>query len=195
MKLPRRRFLRLAAGAAALPGISCEASAQAYPTRPITLIVPFAAGAGADTTARVIAPSMTKSLGQDVIIENVAGADGSIGTGRAARARPDGYTIEYGYLGSHVFNGAYYSLPYDVLNDFTPISPLVGNSVLFYGRKTLPPRNLTELIGWLKANPNKATVGKGTVPYHLLTPCFGKKPILNLRSYRIGVALPRCRTC
>jgi tripartite-type tricarboxylate transporter receptor subunit TctC len=175
MKSSRRKFLRLVAAAAAPPFVSRVAQAQNYPTRPITLIVPVAAGGGADTLARVIAPSMTKSLGQNVIIENVAGADGSVGTGRVARARPDGYTIGLGFLGTHVFNGAYYSLPYDVLNDFTPISPLVRLSVLFSARKTLPPNNLIELIAWLKANPNKATAGKTAVPFYFLMALFRKQ--------------------
>jgi tripartite-type tricarboxylate transporter receptor subunit TctC len=175
MKSSRRKFLHLAAGAAALPLLSQLAPAENYPTRPITLIVPIAAGGAADTLARVIAPNMTKSLGQNVIIENVPGADGSVGTGRVARARPDGYTIGWGFLGTHVFNGGYYSLPYDVLSDFTPISPLVANPQLLLARKTLPPNDLIELIAWLKANPNKATAGRPTVPNHLLTALFRKQ--------------------
>jgi tripartite-type tricarboxylate transporter receptor subunit TctC len=174
MKSSRRKFLGWVAGAAALPVVSRVARAQSYPTRPITLIVPSAAG-GTDVIARLIAPSMTKSLGQNVIIENVPGADGSVGTGRVARARPDGYTIGWGFLGTHVFNGGYYSLPYDVLSDFTPISPLVANPQLLLARKTLPPNDLIELIAWLKANPNKATAGRPTVPNHLLTALFRKQ--------------------
>jgi tripartite-type tricarboxylate transporter receptor subunit TctC len=126
---PRRRFLRLAAGAAALPAIVHNANAQAYPSRPITMIVPYAAGGITDGMARIVAERMKQSLRQPVIIENVGGADGSIGAGRAARARPDGYTIDLGNLGNHVLNGALYSLTYDVLNDFAPISPLATNPV------------------------------------------------------------------
>jgi tripartite-type tricarboxylate transporter receptor subunit TctC len=118
---------------------------------------------------------MTKSLGQNVIIENVAGADGSVGAGRVAQARPDGYTIVLGSLGAHVFNGAYYSLPYDVLNDFAPISPLVRFPVLFSARKAFPPNNLMELITWLEANPNKATAGRAAVSFHLLAALFRKE--------------------
>jgi tripartite-type tricarboxylate transporter receptor subunit TctC len=117
MKLPRRNFLRLAAGAPAVPRI---ATAQTYPSRPITEIVPAPAGGGAEGVVRLLAERMRESLGQPIIIENVSGADGSIDTGRAARARPDGYTIVLGFLGSHVLNGAFYSLQYDVLNDFAP---------------------------------------------------------------------------
>jgi tripartite-type tricarboxylate transporter receptor subunit TctC len=97
--------------------------AQTYPTRPITMIVPFPAGGGADVIARIMAEQMRKLLGQPIIIENI-GADGSIGAGRAARARPDGYTICLGFDGSHVLNGAFYSPSYNVLNDFAPIWPL-----------------------------------------------------------------------
>jgi len=118
--LPRRQFLRFAAGAAALPAVAHDASAQAYPTRPITMIVPYAAG-GPDVVGRVVAERMKGSLGRPIIIENVSGADGSVGVGRAARARPDGYTISIGTLGTHVLNGAFYSLQYDLLNAFTPI--------------------------------------------------------------------------
>ena len=120
----RRRFLHLAAGTAALSAVSRIAWAQAYPSRPITMIVSFAAGSGSDVTGRIIAERMRERLGQPIIIENIAGADGSIGAGRAARAKPDGYTIEIGSISNHVLNGAFYSLNYDLLNDFVPISPL-----------------------------------------------------------------------
>jgi tripartite-type tricarboxylate transporter receptor subunit TctC len=123
MKLPhRRQFLRLAVDVAALPAASSIANAQSYPSRPITLIVPFPAGGAADVIARTIAERMRRPLGQRIVIENVGGADGSIGIGRAARARPDGYTICLGFDLTHVLNAAFYLLPYDVLNDFAPIS-------------------------------------------------------------------------
>jgi tripartite-type tricarboxylate transporter receptor subunit TctC len=112
--LPRRRFLHLAASAAAFPTVSHDASAQSYPSRPITMIVSAAVGGGTDVIARVVAERMRGSLAQPIIIENVSGADGSIGAGRAARARPDGYTIDIGFQGNHVLNGAFFSLPYDV---------------------------------------------------------------------------------
>ena len=156
MNLPRRKFLQFA-GAAAAPAFSCIAWAQTYPTRPITMIVPIAAGGSTDVVARVLAERMRGSLGQPIIIENVSGADGSIGAGRAARARPDGYTIDLGFMGTHVLNGAFYSLPYDVLNDFAPISPLVTVPFVLFARKTMPAKDLNELIAWLKANPNKAS--------------------------------------
>ena len=118
MKLPRRDFLHLAVGAAALPAISRLAWAQAYPTRPITIVVPYPAGGPTDTLARIIADHMRTSLGQPVIIENVTGGVGSIGVGRVARAAPDGYTVSIGHWSTHVVNGATLKLPYDVLNDF-----------------------------------------------------------------------------
>jgi hypothetical protein len=139
-ELARRKFLHLAAGAAALPAISQSAEAQAYPARPIIMVVPYPAGA-TDTIARVLAEQMRSSLGQPIIIENVSGADGSIGTGRVARARPDGYTIELGTTSTHMVNGALYSLPYDVLNDFVPISPLVAFAFVFFARKTMPAKD------------------------------------------------------
>jgi tripartite-type tricarboxylate transporter receptor subunit TctC len=159
MNLPRRKFLRLAGAATALPALRGIASAQTtYPTRPITMIVASAAGASPDVIGRVLAERMRASLGQPIIIENVTGADGSIGTGRAARARPDGYTIELGYLGNHVLNGAFYSLQYDLLNDFAPISPVSRNPHVLFARKTMPAKDLNELIAWLKSNPNKASM-------------------------------------
>src|SRR5215470_5528280 len=175
MKLPRRQFLHLAAGAAALPAVSRFAWAQAYPTRPITIIVPSLSGTSGDAVARVLAERMRRSLGQPIIIENVGGAGGSIGTGRAARARPDGYTIDLGVLSTHVLNGAFYSLPYDVLNDFAPVSPLGTTASIFYARKTMPAKDLRELIDWLRANPNKASVGIAVATHHLLAAFFQKE--------------------
>ena len=110
MKLPRRTFLHLAAGAAALPAVSRTARAQAYPSRPITMIVPFAAGGPSDTIARILAENMRRFLGQPLVIENVAGAGGSIGAARVVRSIPDGYTIGIGNWGTHVANGVIYSL-------------------------------------------------------------------------------------
>src|SRR5579864_1038468 len=172
MTLLRRHFLRLAASAAASPTFAGSAAAQVYPTRPITIIVPLAAGGITDVIARVVGERMRVSLDQPIIIENVVGADGSIGAGRAARARPDGYTITIGFLGSHVVNGAYYSLPYDVINDFTPISLLVTFPLVLFARKTMPAQNLNELIGWLKSNPNRASAGVFAAGQRVLTALF-----------------------
>jgi tripartite-type tricarboxylate transporter receptor subunit TctC len=139
------------------------AQAQVYPSRPITMIVPFPAGGPIDATGRIVAEGMRASLGQPVIIENVSGASGSIGTGRVARAEPDGYTFGIGYLGTHVFNGAAFPLPYDLLTDFEPVSLLVSNPLLIVARKTMPANDLPELIAWLKANPGKASQGTSGV--------------------------------
>jgi tripartite-type tricarboxylate transporter receptor subunit TctC len=125
MNLPRRQFLHLAGGAVALPVASRVAKAQTYPTRPITMVVTFPAGAGNDAVGRILAEQMRSSLGQPVVVENVTGADGSIGTGRVARAKADGYTIVLGGQDTHVINGAVYSLQYDVRKDFAPILPLI----------------------------------------------------------------------
>jgi tripartite-type tricarboxylate transporter receptor subunit TctC len=132
---------------------------------------------------------MTKLLGQHLIIENVGGADGNIGTGRAARARADGYTINIGTISTHVMNGAFYSLPYDVLNDFAPISPLVSAPSVLYARKTMPAKDLNELIVWLKANPNKTSAAIAASTSHLLTAFFQKETEtqFTLIPYRGGV--------
>jgi tripartite-type tricarboxylate transporter receptor subunit TctC len=170
MKLPRRRFLHLAAGAAALPAVSRLASAQSYPSRPITLIVPFPPGGLTDVTGRLVAEGMRQTLGQTIIIENVSGATGSIGTGRVARATPDGYTIQVGIWNTHVANGITYALTYDIVNDFEPIALLADAPNVFLGKQALPAKDFKELIAWLKANPDKASFGSTGVggPGHLL---------------------------
>src|SRR5205085_2004608 len=122
MKLPRRKFLQLAAGAAALPAVSRIARAQAYPTRPITMVVPANAGGPTDTIGRLLAQRMQVTLGQNVVIENIGGASGTLGTNRVVRAMPDGYTIGLGGWNHYVVNGAAYQLQYDLLNDFAPVS-------------------------------------------------------------------------
>ena len=170
MNLLRRRFLHLAAGAAALPAISRTARAQAYPSRPITMIVPFPPGGLADVIGRIAAEGMRASLGQSIIIENVGGANGSIGTGRVARTAPDGYTLVLGIWNTHVGNAATYALQYDVVKDFEPIALLADAPLLLVAKKAIPANDLKELIAWLKANPDKAsmgTVGAGS-PGHLL---------------------------
>jgi len=159
MKIPRRRFLQLAAGTVALPAASRFARAQAYPTRPMTMIVPYAAGGPTDTIARIMAERMRTSLGQIVLVENITGAAGTIGVGRVARAAPDGYTISIGHWGTHVVNGAIYELPYHVFNDFEPVSLIASNPQLIVARKGVPASDLQGLIAWLKANSATATQG------------------------------------
>jgi tripartite-type tricarboxylate transporter receptor subunit TctC len=139
------------------------------------MIVPTTAGGPADILARVLADRMRKSLGQPVIVENVSGANGNIGTGRVARARPDGYTIDLGFLGPNVLNGAFYSLQYDVLNDFEPIAPLATLHNILVARQNFPAKDVNELIGWLKANPGKASMGVMTVGNRLVAVFFQKE--------------------
>ena len=159
MKLSRRQFMHLAAGAAALPAFPMIARAQAYPARPITLVAPFPAGGPVDTICRILGEHMHASLGQPILVENVAGAAGSLGVGRVARAAPDGHTLIVGQWSTHVANAAIYKLPYDTLTDFEPIALLSSNPGLIVGRKGLPANDLKELVAWLKANPDKATQG------------------------------------
>jgi tripartite-type tricarboxylate transporter receptor subunit TctC len=174
LRLVRRRFLGLC-GAVLAPALVCGAVAQTYPSRPITMIIPFPPGGNVDVVGRVLAERMRGPLGQPIIVENIAGANGSIGVGRTARAQPDGYTIDLGFLGGHVQNGALYSLSYDVLNDFQPITPLVATPYVIFARKTMPANDLTELIAWLKANSDKASAAIVTVGVQLITTLFQKQ--------------------
>ena len=139
--------------------VASSAAAQPYPSRPITMVVPFAPGGPTDTIARILAEHMRPLLGQPVIVENVSGAGGSIGVGRVARATPDGYTLCVGNLSSHVMNGAVYTLPYDLIADFAPVALLSFQPLLIVARKSMPANDLRELVAWLKANPGKATLG------------------------------------
>ena len=158
--MKRRQFLRLIAGAAAAtPALPRLAEAQAYPSRPITMVVPVPAGGALDTNARLVAEGMRTALGQPVVIENITGASGSIGAGRVARATPGGYTLIYGAKVTHVLNGAVYNLNYDVVADFAPIALIGRTPWLIVGKKDLPANDLRGLIAWLKANPDKGTCG------------------------------------
>jgi tripartite-type tricarboxylate transporter receptor subunit TctC len=156
--------MRKLSSAIAILGLAClanvtSAHAQAYPSRPITINVPFAAGGPSDALARILGERMRQTLGQTFIVENVVGAGGSIAVGRAVRAAPDGYTISYGHLGTHVFNGAIYPLQYDLLADLEPLALLPSNPMVIVSKNALPAKNLQELIAWLKANQDKATAG------------------------------------
>jgi tripartite-type tricarboxylate transporter receptor subunit TctC len=168
VELPRRRLLSLAAGALALPTVSRIARAEIYPSRPVTIIVPVPPGGVADPIARILADHLTVTLGQPVVVENVSGAGGSIGVGRAARAAPDGYTVSIGNWLSHVGASAVYPVQYDVLKDFEAVSLLTNSPILITARKDFPASDLKELIAWLKANPDKAsaaTVGAGSASH------------------------------
>ncbi len=134
-------------------------TAQNYPARPITIIVPFAAGGPTDTLARILAQRMTVKLGQGIVVENMSGASGSIGVGRVARAPPDGYTLSIGNITTHVFNGAIYPLPYDLLKDFEPIATVASNPQVVLGKREIPANTLAELIVWIKARPGAILIG------------------------------------
>jgi tripartite-type tricarboxylate transporter receptor subunit TctC len=153
-----KQVLGAAALVATFIGVTA-ASAQNFPTRPVTIVVPFAAGGPADAMARVIGDRMGRALGQQVIVENVAGAGGSVGVGRVVRAPADGYTISIGHWSTHVVNGAIYDLPYDLLKDLEPVAPLPSNPQFIVAKKGVPATNLKELIAWLKANESKVSAG------------------------------------
>ena len=188
----RRTFATSVAAAAAFVAVLAGsiATAQNYPARPVTMIVPFPPGGATDAIARILNERFRAALGQTVIIENIGGAGGSIGTHRVVRAAPDGYTLNLGQLGSHVMNGAALTLPYDLLTDLDPVSMVAANPQVIAARSGFPANNLKELIAWLKANPDKAsvaTVGAGS-PSHVSAVYFanatGTK--LNLVPYRGG---------
>ena len=159
MKLPRRRFLPLAAGAAALPALSSLAWAQTYPARPITVVVGAAAGGPTDTIGRIITERLRATLGQTIVIENNGAAAGSIAHGRVARAAPDGYTLSLGHWGTHVVNGAVYTLTYDTQKDFEPIALISVSPYFMVGKSDLPANDLNDLVAWLKAKGDRATQG------------------------------------
>jgi len=136
-----------------------NAFADNYPSRPITIVVPFSAGGPSDAMARVLGERMKLSLGQALLVENVTGAAGSIGVGRVVHAAPDGYTIGFGHLGTHVANGAIYKLNYDLVADLEPVALLPSNPMIIVSKNAVPARTLAELIAWLKARPEPATAG------------------------------------
>jgi tripartite-type tricarboxylate transporter receptor subunit TctC len=153
------RMLRIAAACGVLWGGCAVASAQVYPSRPITMVVPFAAGGPVDTVARILSEPMRVSLGQSIIVENVTGAAGSIGVGRVARAAPDGYTLSIGHWSTHVVNGAIYPLPYDLLRDLEPVVLLPSNPMIVVSKNGVPAKDLSEFVGWIKANEGKVSAG------------------------------------
>lgn len=145
------------------------ASADDYPSHPITMIIPLAPGGSTDVLGRIMAQAMSTRLKQPIIVENVAGAAGTIGVTRAERSAPDGYTVLWGMWGTNVANGAIYKLPFDMLNDFQPVALVATQPFLIDARKTMPANNLKELVAWLKANGDKTTMGTSGVgsPSHV----------------------------
>jgi len=165
-------LFRLAIAATCVAGVLAgpvgRADAQTYPGRTVTLVVPFPAGGPTDTIGRVLAEGLQSSLGQPVVIENVPGATGSIGTAKVARADADGYTLILGTVATHVFNGAAYALKYDVVKDFDPISLIALDPQVIAVRKDFPAADLKQFIAWLKANPDQAvaaTAGVGSTSH------------------------------
>jgi len=136
-----------------------HAAADQFPSRPITVIVPFAAGGPSDAMARILGERMKTALGQPLLIENVTGAGGSIGVGRAVHAAADGYTISFGHLGTHVANGAIYKLPYDLVADLEPVVLLPSNPMIIVSNNKVPAKSLQELLAWLKSRPSPANAG------------------------------------
>jgi tripartite-type tricarboxylate transporter receptor subunit TctC len=182
MKLPRRKFLPLAAGAVALSLASQIANAQTYPSRPITMIVPFAAGGGTDVTARIVSEYMSRTLGQRIIIENIAGAGGTTGSTRAMRANPDGYTIEMGQMGTHATAVALYpNLAYRPEVDFDPIGMVSEMPQLLVARKDFSPKDLKEFIAFIKTNSDKINVGHAGVGSIFFSTCLLLHSILNVK--------------
>ena len=143
--------------------VSSTATAQTYPSRPISIVVPFSAGGPTDTLARILSEPLRKLLGQTIIVDNVTGAGGSIGVGRVVRAAPDGHTLSIGHWGTHVVNGAYYTLTFDLLTDFEPIAMIATTPQVIVSKNAVPARNLKELNAWISANQGKVLMGTGGV--------------------------------
>ena len=143
--------------------VSSISTAQNYPSRAVTMVVPFSAGGPTDALARIVSEPLRKLLGQTIVVDNVTGAGGSIGVARVVRAAPDGYTLSIGHWGTHVVNGAYYTLPYDLLTDLEPVVMIATNPQVIISKNAVPARNLKELNAWINANPGKVLMATGGV--------------------------------
>ena len=167
---------------AAFLGWTLAAAAQSYPNRPISLVVAFSAGGPTDSIARIVASRMTTAIGQTVVVENTTGAGGTIGVGRVAKGAPDGYLLGIGHIGTHVVNGAIYPLTYDLQTDLEPVAMIATNPQILVSRNSIPAKDLKELLAWVKANQDKASVGTGGAgtPAHVSAVYFqnvtGTKP-------------------
>jgi len=165
-----------------LCAFALAAGAQGYPVRPISLVVAFSAGGPTDSIARILAARMSGALGQTVVVENTTGAGGTIGVGRIAKGAPDGYLLGIGHIGTHVVNGAIYPLTYDLQTDLEPVAMIATNPQILVGKNAIPAKNLKELIAWVKANQDKASIGTGGAgtPAHVSAVYFqnvtGTKP-------------------
>lgn len=168
---------RFAAALAAMSLLGSGALAQSYPAKPVTVVVPFSAGGPTDTLARIMAERMKGALGQTVLVDNTTGAGGSIGVGKVVRAAPDGYMVSIGHFGTHVVNGVYYNLPYNVLTDFEPVAMIATNPQLIISRLAIPAQNLKELVAWTKANKDKVLMGTGGIggASHMAAVYFGNQ--------------------
>src|SRR4051795_13139380 len=143
----------------ALATFSGHALADTFPSHPITIVVPFSAGGPSDAMCRILAERMKVKLGETILIENVTGAGGSIGVGRALRSAPDGYTISFGHLGTHVANGAIYKLGYDLVSDLEPVALLPSNPMIIVSKNAVPAKSLKQFLAWLKAQPKPPIAG------------------------------------
>ena len=153
----RRTVFAFAVGFAIAPA----AMAQPWPSKTISVVVPFSAGGPTDTLARIMSEPLRRFLGQTVVVDNVTGAGGTIGVGKVVRSPPDGYTLSIGHWGTHVVNGAYYNLNYDLLKDMAPVAMIATNPQLITSTNAVPAKNLTELVAWIKANQGKVQIGTG----------------------------------
>jgi tripartite-type tricarboxylate transporter receptor subunit TctC len=162
-----KRLMTVVALVALVAG-GVSAAAQPYPSRPITLIIPFTPGGPVDTVARLVTDHMRGTLGQPFVVENVSGAGGSIAVGRVARAAPNGYTLGHGDIGTYVLNGGVYQLPYDLTTDFEPVALVSSSPLLVLAKNSVPARDLKELLAWLTANHDKVSqghLGNGTLAH------------------------------
>ena len=190
MKSSRRQFLHLAAGAAALPVLSDMATAQAYPTRALTVIVPFAAGGSTDVACRIVSEHMSRTLGQQLVVENATGAGGTIGSTRAMHAKADGYTLLFGHTGTHAFSVSLYpNLAYKPDVDFDPIGEVLEIPEVLVARKDFPSRDLKEFVAYARANPDKLNVAHAGVGSLTFAPKGVQRPILDKLTAALDNAL------
>jgi tripartite-type tricarboxylate transporter receptor subunit TctC len=180
----RRQFLHLAAATTLLSTHSQVGWTQTYPTRPVTMIVPYGAGGPTDTFARILADGMREALGRPIIIENIAGASATIGVERAARATSDGYTVCVGNWASHVLNGAVFTLRYDVLKDFEPIAQIASGPQVIIARKDMPADTLIELITWLRQIRTRQRWERAAPAAHHMSPVFSLREI-RIRAFNL----------